>query len=82
MDGGGIYRKRVSIQKLSGNEADCTNAALLLERIMLCSRFDCQKVFKLKLFSFKKGWRGRGGDRHAAGRVSAFEGSHHPTPEV
>jgi hypothetical protein len=31
--------------KLSGNEVDCTNASLLLLKIMLCSKLHCIKVF-------------------------------------
>ena len=30
--------------KLSGNEVYCTNALLLLKKIMLCSELHCQKV--------------------------------------
>jgi len=55
--------------KLFGNEVHCTNALLLLIKIMLCSKLycrkglsqssfhshklHCQKGFKLKLFSVK-----------------------------
>ena len=38
----GFYRKRVTIYKLAGNEVYCTNALLLLIKIMLCSKFYCQ----------------------------------------
>ena len=40
---------------LSGNEVYCMNALILLMKIMLCSKLHCQKVFKLKLFSYNKG---------------------------
>jgi hypothetical protein len=51
--------------ELSSNEVFCTSALLLLIKIMLCSKLQCQKVFELKLFSYKiqgsgadsQGWR-------------------------
>ena len=34
--------------KLSGNEVYCTNALILLTKIVLCSKLHCQEVLKLK----------------------------------
>ena len=47
-----LYEKSFN-SKLYGNEVYCTNASLLLIKIMLCSKLHCQKVFRLKLFSYK-----------------------------
>ena len=44
---------RISIRKHSGNEVCRTNALLQVIKIMLCSNLHCQKVFRLKLFSYK-----------------------------
>ena len=40
----------------SGNEVYCTNALLLLIKMMLFSKLHCQKVFKLKHISYKIRW--------------------------
>ena len=44
--------KGFEIQTL-GNDVDPTNSLILLVRKMLCSQLHCQKVFKLKFFSYK-----------------------------
>ena len=41
---GQILKERSFNFKLSGNEVYCTNASLLLIKIMLCSKLHCQKV--------------------------------------
>ena len=46
------HRKRVSLQKLSGNEVHRTNALLSLIKIMLCIKL-LKEIFKSKLFSFE-----------------------------
>ena len=38
------YMKCVPIEKLSGNEVYYTIFKMLLVKIMLCSKLDCQKV--------------------------------------
>jgi hypothetical protein len=47
----GFYRITIPVQKLSCNEVYCTNACILLVKIMLCSKLCCQNFFNLKLFS-------------------------------
>ena len=49
------YRKKVSIQKLSGNEVYCTNALLLLMKIMLCSEVHCKIFFNRNCFPTRSG---------------------------
>jgi hypothetical protein len=39
------YRERFSISTLPGNEVYCTNASLLLLKVMLCSQLHCQKIW-------------------------------------
>ena len=39
--------------KLSGNEVYCTNASLLLIKIMRCSKLHCQKVFNCNSFPIR-----------------------------
>ena len=48
-----FYRKRVSNLKKSGNKVFCTDALLLLKKVVRCSQLDCQEVFELKIFSYK-----------------------------
>ena len=47
-----LYEKSFN-SKLYGNEAHCTNALLLLIKIMLCIKLYGQKVFEARLFSYK-----------------------------
>ena len=47
------YRKRVSIENLSGNEVYYTAWSLLVILKHLCSKIHYQKRFKLKPFFFK-----------------------------
>ena len=63
----GSYRHKTSTQlngklnlKLSGNEVYCTNASLLLTKILLCSKLHLQKVSRLKLFPHTIGIRDSG----------------------
>ena len=49
----GFYRERVSMNFFFGYEVCCTNDLLLRMKIMRCSKLHLQKVFRLKLFSYK-----------------------------
>ena len=40
---------------LFGNEVDCTNALMLLIKIMLCSKKSLPEFLELKLFSYQIG---------------------------
>ena len=49
----GSYTKRISSQKTSGNEVYYTASSLLVILKNSCSKLQCQKFFKLKIFSYK-----------------------------
>ena len=50
-----ILRGKSFHSKLSGNEGYCTNASLVLIKIMMCSKFHCQKGFNSIAFSYDIG---------------------------
>ena len=53
---GRVYRKRVSIRILSGNEVYCTNTLLLPKKSCCVVNFIARFVLDSKLFSCKSAW--------------------------